>query len=329
MPRKLRDSVVVVTGASSGIGKATALAFAREGAAVVVTARRQDALNDVAHACTHSGAQTLAIAADVTDADALRDVANSAIERFGRIDVWVNNAGVTAFGRFEETPADVFQRVMEVNFFGTVNGARVALPYFREQGEGVLINTASMVGEGGAPYMSAYTASKSAILSFAESLRMELLDVPDIHVCSVLPAAIDTPFFQHAANFTGREPKPINPVYDAEVVAETILDLARKPRREEMAGNAGRMAALTHRVMPGAYERMTARLVHEDHFKDQPAAPTTGNLFEPSQAWTGVSGGWTTNGGHAGPSKKLLGLGLGIAAAGIFLARDHVPGLRR
>jgi short-subunit dehydrogenase len=329
MSVKLRDAVVVITGASSGIGRATALKFAREGATVVVVARREHALRGLAQACEQVGGRALAIPCDVTDEAAVKHVAREAIEHFGRIDVWVNNAAVTAFGRFEEMPSDVFRQVVETNFFGYVYGARAVLPIFREQGDGNLINVSSMVGNAGTPYISAYSATKAAILAFAESIRMELRDAPGIHVCSVLPASIDTPLFQHAANYTGRAPKALNPVYDADVVADAIVEVAQHPKRERVAGNAGRMLTASHLLAPGLYERIAPKQVERDHFLDKHAEPTTGNLFEPMPQWTSVSGGWKANGGSSGRRKAVLGLGLASAVAGWLVVRPRIPALRR
>src|SRR5918994_2114334 len=216
MSKQIADSVIVITGASTGIGRASALAFARAGATVVVTSRREEVLCTLAETCRNLGGRATAIAADVTDERAVQDLARRVVESFGRIDVWINNAAVTLFARFEQTPPAVYRRVIETNLFGCIHGARAVLPYFREQGNGILINISSGVGKMGSPFISAYVASKFAIIGLSESLRMELRDAPDIHVCTVLPAAIDTPLFQHGANFTGRAARPMPPVYSAE-----------------------------------------------------------------------------------------------------------------
>jgi NAD(P)-dependent dehydrogenase (short-subunit alcohol dehydrogenase family) len=167
MRREVANSVIVITGASTGIGRASALAFARAGANVVVTSRREEVLSTLAESCKNLGGTAMAIAADVTDEPAIHDLARRVVERFGRIDVWINNAAVTLFARFEQTPPEAYRRVIETNLFGYIHGARAVLPYFREQGSGMLINISSGVGKIGSPFISAYVASKFAIIGLS------------------------------------------------------------------------------------------------------------------------------------------------------------------
>jgi NAD(P)-dependent dehydrogenase (short-subunit alcohol dehydrogenase family) len=314
MPRRLSDSVVVITGASSGIGRATALAFAREGASVVLAARREQPLLSAAAECEALGGRALAVPTDVTDEGAVKELARRAVEHFGRIDVWVNNAAVGLFSRFEEAPMDAYRRVIEIDLFGYIYGARAALPYFREQGSGVLINNSSVVARASQPYTSAYVISKFGVRALGESLREELsLDgAKDIHVCTVMPASIDTPFFQHAANYTGRAAKALNPVYGAERVAQTMVRCAKRPKREVVVGNAGRMLALQHALSLGLYERSAARMIDRDHFQDLPDPPNAGSLFDPMPEGTGVSGGWKTDGGTSMRRMALVGAAVAV-----------------
>jgi NAD(P)-dependent dehydrogenase (short-subunit alcohol dehydrogenase family) len=321
MPRKLSDAVVVITGASSGIGRAAALRFADEGATVVVAARRGDALLQVAHECQLRGSRALALPTDVTVEEQVDELARRTTERFGRIDVWINNAAVSLFGRFEEAPTEAVLRVFETNLFGYLYGARAALPYFREQRGGVLINVNSVVADAPQPFTSAYVASKYAIRGMFECLRMELaLDgAPDIHVCTVLPASIDTPLFQQAANYTGRAVKALEPVCPAEQVAVALVSLAKHPRREVVVGNAGRMMIAQHSLAPGVYEKSAARQIDHNHFQEASAEPTHGNLFRPMPEYAQVSGGWQN--GRSSSLSKAAVAGLAVAApAAMFWA---------
>lgn len=314
MPRITNESVAVLTGASSGIGRATALEFARRGARLVLAARSRQQLQYVVSDCRELGAPAVAVPTDVTDESAVRHLADRALGEFGRIDAWVNNAAVTLFARFEDAPSHIFRRVIETNLFGYVHGARAVLPHFHRRGQGVLINVSSVVGKIGQPYTSAYVTSKFAILGFSECLRQELRDT-NIDVCTVLPASIDTPLFQHGANYTGRAPKPMRPVYSAEKVACVIADTAERPQREAHAGTAAYLADLLRRVAPGLTERLVAENVERDHFQDHPAPETTGNLFEPMTELDAVGGGWRGDGAVKRRQRRSRRIGL---AAGLL-----------
>ncbi|HYE34246.1 SDR family oxidoreductase [Methylocaldum sp.] len=291
MRLNISDSVIVITGASSGIGRATAMKAAEQNGTVVLAARQADVLHEVARECEQIGGRALPMKTDVTDEEQVRQLARRAIETYGRIDAWVNDAAVTMLSRFEDAPADAFRRVIETNFFGYVHGARAVLPYFHRQGHGVLVNVGSVVGKVAAPYASAYVASKFAITGFSESLRMELRDTPDIHVCTILPATIDTPLFQHAANYSGKVVQAMPPVYAPEDVAEAILHTIHHPKREVTVGNARRMIAMRNLVPPLA-ERMVAKKVERRHFQAGPGTNSPGNLFEPMPEFDTVHGGW-------------------------------------
>jgi short-subunit dehydrogenase len=292
MPKQVADQVIVITGASSGIGKATALAFASAGARLVLGARRGPELEETARACRAAGAEAATAVTDVADETQVKGLADVALTEFGRIDIWINNAGVDAFGGFEQIPKKAFERVIQVNLLGTVNGSRAVLPHFRERGSGILINNASMVGAVPSPFHTAYVASKFAIRGFSHSLRQELSDVPGIQVCVVSPASIDTPLWQRAANYTGRKIKPFDPVHPPEQVAAVILSLARSPRREVFAGISGWLLAEQHSAQPDLTEIMFAAYTRADLFQDEPAGPTDGVLFQPENGNAGASGGW-------------------------------------
>ena len=292
---RIRDSVVVVTGASSGIGRATALACAAHGAAVVLAARREEALGEVAGECEAAGGSALAVPIDVADADAVEELARRAVERFGRIDAWVNCAALTAFAPFQEIPLEDFRRILDVNIMGYVHGARAALPYLRDQGKGVLIDVSSVVSAVPQPYTHAYSMTKAAIRVLGASLRQELwLDgARGVKVCTVLPATIDTPLFDHAANYTGRKAKALPPVYSVERVARTIVNLIRVPRREVIVGPMARSLVMQMKVAPGMTERQMALMVDKAHLdRATPAPASDGNLHKPAPGAGSVDGGW-------------------------------------
>lgn len=228
---RLKNSVVVITGASSGIGRATALRLAQKGARLILAARGEKALRSLAKECRKRGGTAIPVTTDVTDPEAMEALASRAVEEFGQLDAWVNNAAVSVFGRLTEVPLKDFRRVLDVNVNGYVHGARAALPHMQAQGSGVLINVASIVGEVAQPYTAAYSMSKAAVRALGVSLRSELrLDgIAGVKVCTILPAAIDTPFFQHAANYTGRRVVAMPPVYTAARVAKTIEGVLKKP----------------------------------------------------------------------------------------------------
>jgi NAD(P)-dependent dehydrogenase (short-subunit alcohol dehydrogenase family) len=322
--RTLEDTVVVVTGASSGIGRATTEALAAAGATVVATARRAEPLEELARTYDgHDGGGTVVpMPAEITDADAVDRIAAETMGRFGRLDGWVNNAAVEQYGRFEELPLDEWRRVVEVNLFGQVNGARAAIPYFREQGRGVLVNVASVLAKVAAPFQSAYVTSKFGIRGLSDALRSELDDVPDIDVCTILPGPIDTPLFQHAANRMGVVVKPPEPTIDADRVAAAIVRALRRPKREIAVGASTRLGLIGNRLAPGLTDRVNAAAMKQVHFAhDEPTPPTSGNVFEPVAFGTEVSGGWKPHrGGTSGRAVTLLGLGAAAAAVGAIVA---------
>lgn len=315
MTRKLNEAVVVVTGASSGIGRATAEAFARRGATVVLAARREASLEEAAAACDRLGGRGRPYVLDVTDAEAVRELARWTVEHHGRIDVWVNNAAVYMLARFEDTPPEAFRRVMETDFWGYVNGIRAVLPYMREQDGGVIVNVGSIGSRITMPYTSAYVAAKHAVRGLSGSLRQELRGTR-IHVCSVLPAVINTPLFVHTANYSGRRVKPMNPLNDPRVVADAIVGLAERPRAEVLAGTPGLLLTLMNAIAPGLAERQIAAQVDVDHFYDEPAPPDDGNLYQPVAVGREAEGEWTET-TPPPTAQKLLAVVAGAATAAL------------
>lgn len=319
--------VVVVTGASSGIGRAAARAFAERGAALVLAARSGERLAEVEAECRRLGAGAVAVETDVSRHEEVERLARRAVEAFGGFDVWVNNAGVIAFGRIDETPAEDHEQVIRTNLCGTLFGAREAVRHFRARGRGILINVSSIVSHLAQAYSTAYTASKWGVTGLAETLRAELRDQPEIQVCTVMPAFIDTPLFEHGANYMGREAQPSDPVYSPERVAEAIVGLIDKPQAEIVVGDAGRVLTASHKLMPELTNRLVAAQAERAMFADRPRAPGSGNLHAPGGS-RGATGGWQERSLVRGDSmdRAMRGLALGALAAAAAAA---VAGLVR
>jgi len=291
--RKLPRPVVVLTGASSGIGRATALAFAHEGAHLVLAARGRDGLEAVSQECQRAGARVLVVPTDVTDIKAMRALASAAVERFGGIDVWINNVGTGAVGAYDITPMESHRRVIETNLIGHMNGAYAVLLHFRRRRRGTLINMISSGGWAPAPYAAAYTASKFGLVGFSDALRAELKDLPDVHVCDVYPSFADTPGLSHGANYTGKKLRAPPPLVDPRSIADTLVAVARWPRRTTGVGILAWPARVAHALAPG----LTGRLVvgaADRALRHADAVPMTdGNLFEPSKGHA-IDGGMRT-----------------------------------
>ncbi|GAB2594064.1 short-chain dehydrogenase [Paractinoplanes abujensis] len=251
MPRPISEQVVVITGASTGIGRATAFAFAERGAKVACAARNQEALDVLAAQIHLKGGTAIAVPTDVSDPVAVRALADTAEQHFGRLDTWVNNAAVSVWGRVEDITDAEFDRVMRVNFLGQVHGVHAAMPALRRSGGGTIIGVASVEGVRAVPLHGPYTASKFALRAFYDCLRMEMAqEGTPIAVTTVLPASIDTPFFEHARSKLGAMVKPPPPVYAPELVADTIVYAATHPRREIPVGGAAVGFLLGQRLSP-------------------------------------------------------------------------------
>ena len=234
----INEQVMVITGASSGIGLVTAKRAAEQGARVVLTARNERDLGLAVDEIRRQGGRAIHVAGDVADFDQVQRVADEALREFGAIDTWVNNAAVSVYGRTTAVPIEDLRRQFDVNYWGQVYGCRVAVRHMRERG-GALINVGSALSDRAIPLQGNYCAAKHALKGFTDALRMELEDegVP-ISVTLVKPASIDTPFFEKARTYLGVEPQPVPPVYAPEIVADVIIDAAHKPIREIGVGGA-------------------------------------------------------------------------------------------
>jgi NADP-dependent 3-hydroxy acid dehydrogenase YdfG len=301
--RKLEGSVVVLTGASSGIGRAAALLFAKRGARLVLAARDGTALEGLARECRDAyGAEAVAAPTDIRDELSVDALGGLAIERFGRVDVWVNDAAVYMMGALEACPTHAIRELFETNVMGTIHGIRAALACFRlTDHEGVLINVGSVAGKVAYADAGPYCASKHAIHAITEALRQELRGTR-IDACLVVPATVDTPLFQHAANYTGREIVAMRPIYRVERVARAIVSLAERPRREAVIGAAPRLITLFSQVMPWLFERAIRALVEADHLGRAGVARSGGNLAMPREPHA-LDGGWKA---RRSPGTKLL-----------------------
>jgi short-subunit dehydrogenase len=310
------QNVAVITGASSGIGRATALEFADKGYDVVLAARRIKELVKIGQECEELGVRAVVLALDVTDDNSMHKLRDTAVEAYGHIDVWINNAGVYLVGKFEDTPLEDMRKLMDVNFFGYVHGSHAALQQFRSQGYGQLINISSVNASAPQPYVGLYSASKAAVRALTESIRMELrLEKLDkmIQVCNVMPASIDTNLFQNGANYSGRQVQALEPVYDPAYVARKIYHLTERPRREIIIGPAGRVMALQNAHSPRMYEKRVGKFTDSDLLSDSSADLTPGNLYEPIENNTGTTGGWREDRTRA--DHLNIGLGLGLIGA--------------
>ena len=266
----------------------------RAGAALVIAARREEALQEVADECTALGADVLVVPTDVTDSLEMAALAEAADDFGDGIDVWVNNAGVLAVGPFDETPVEVNNRVIETNLIGYMNGAQAALPYFKRQGYGVIINNISIGGWFASPYGVAYTASKFGLRGFAEALQAELSPYPDIHVCAMYPAFLNTPGIQHAANYSGAKLKPAPPVFNPEGVAKAMVQLAKHPRRESWPDAASLAIRAGYALAPRLVGGLTELGFRKYFQHGVRAAESSGNLFDAGTPLTSARGGWTT-----------------------------------
>jgi short-subunit dehydrogenase len=274
--------VVLITGASSGIGRATAVALAERGAALVLVARRRPELEELAWVCSQRGAvQVLVAPADVSDVVAWEDAFEQAVAELGQVDVVVHAAAVAAYGRFTEIPGEVFDRVQKVNVNGTANVARSALRHFQSRREGHLVVFGSLVGKISTPYLSPYVTSKWAVHGLARTLQAEHSADPwDISL--IEPGGVSTTIYDKAASYLGVQGKPPPPVYDADTVAEAVLRVIDHPRRERTVGVLNPVISLGFRMFPAVYDRIVAPLVTRLALSDDPVADHPGNVFHSS-----------------------------------------------
>ena len=284
--------VVVITGASSGIGLATALQLAARGERLVLSSRSLEALRRAEDQCRAAGAGgTLVVPADVADDAAVDTVLAEALARFGRVDAWVTTAAVVAYGRFEEVPADVFQRVVDTNVVGSANVARTALRHFRSVEAGTLVLTGSLLGEITTPFMGSYVTSKWAVRGLGRLLEIENRDLGDVQVCVVSPGPVDTPVYRQAASYAGRVGRPPPPIDPADKVASAIVRCLDHPTARVSVGALNPVVRLGFNAMPWAFDRLVTPLMKLTGLSRERTGPTDGNVFEPQPDAEQVSGG--------------------------------------
>ncbi|MDB5035141.1 MAG: short-chain dehydrogenase [Chlorobi bacterium] len=277
--KSLDRQVIVITGASSGIGLATAESAAMKGAKVVLAARNEESLKDIVHRIEAMGGEAMYVVADVANRDEVEAIATATIERFGRIDTWVNDAGVSIYGRLDEVSEDDSRRLFDTNFWGVVNGSLAALPHLKKEG-GALINVGSEVSEAVVPLQGMYSASKHAVKGFTDAFRVEIeeVDKAPVSVTLIQPTAVDTPYPQHARNYMDREPKLPSPQIEPEEVAEAILDAAVNPTRDKRVGGMSKLNTTIAKIVPGLGDKMSAKQVDRQQYNEPPRNPQ-GTLY--------------------------------------------------
>ena len=332
-PRPVGEQVIVIVGASSGIGRETALQAADRGAAVIVAARQESALDTLVEEVQRRGGRAIAVVTDVAEWDQVRLVAERAVGAFGAIDTWVNCAAVSVFGDVADVPVEELERVLQVNLMGQVHGIKAVLPVMRRQGRGTIIGISSVLGVRAVPLQAAYCASKHGVEGLYESLRLEERRAQSgVRVTTVLPSPINTPFYDVAPSRMGVRPAPIPPLYLPSAVAEAVLLAAIHERRRIIVGGTGAQLALLQRFSPALVDRLL--MIRQQIFKrQQRPEPDDGrsNLYEP-QLSGGVAGSYghltlrrssytRALGQHPARGRLLLGVGA-TALARRRLRRD-------
>lgn len=332
--KPLRDQVIVITGASSGIGLVTAKLAAERGAKVMLVSRNEDSLAEAVAQITATGGQAAFAVADVGDNEAVRAAAAATVARFGRIDTWVNDAGTAIYAKLTETPLDEHERLFRTNYFGTVHGTLIAVEHLRSDG-GAIITVGSIASEIPTPILSAYSASKHAVKGFIDALRVELLaDRVPISITLIKPSAIDTPIAQHAQNHMEGEAKLPPPLYDPKLVADAILDAAEHERREITVGAAGRAQVLFGTHFPWLFDRLATLTIPMMTDKSRARTRST-TMYAPTQHGqerSGVQPGFKSSlytSAELHPIARRTAKLAGLAGAAVFIAAASARGRMR
>lgn len=278
--KPLDQQVIVITGASSGIGLATALAAAEQGAKLVLAARAGQALDEICSRIKNDGGQAIYVVADVGKREQVEHIAEAAIQKFGRIDTWINDAGVSIYGRLDEVSDEDNRRLFDTNFWGVVYGSLAALPHLKRQG-GALINVGSEVSDAVVPLQGMYSASKHAVKGFTDALRIEIeeIDEAPVSITLIQPTAVNTPYPTHARNYMEQEAKLPTPQIDPEKVADAILKAAVKPKRDVKVGATAHLNTMTAKLAPSLGDKMSAMQADRQQFERPPVNPE-GALYQ-------------------------------------------------
>jgi NAD(P)-dependent dehydrogenase (short-subunit alcohol dehydrogenase family) len=329
--KPIQEQVVVVVGANSGIGREAALRFAEHGAKVVAAGRSLSALTELVNSIQSKGGEATPSVADVSQYEQMQALAERAVQQYGRIDTWVHAAAVSLYAPFQETNPDEFRRVIAVNLIGQAFGAMAALPYLKRTG-GALIHIGSLESKRSFPLHSAYSSSKHGMIGFIDALRVELLhDQTPVSVTTILPAGINTPFFDKSLTRLGVKPRPSPPVYEPRLVAEAILHAAEHPVREIYVGGAGKSMEWLHRLSPNLTDRLLSRFGYRPQMTNTlktDQAPN--NLYEHVDGYDHVQGSFDKEARsvslftglemHHAVRWGLLGI---LAGAGLLLLRQR------
>lgn len=329
--KPINEQVVIVLGASSGIGRETAIRFARRGAKVVAAARGEEGLDSLIEEIRADGGEAIAVPCEVAEFEQVKAVADQAIETYGRIDTWVHLAAVSIYATFQETTPEEFKRIIEVNLLGQAYGAMVALPHLKRAGRGALIHISSVEGRRAFPYQSAYASSKHGVIGFLDALRVELAHegVP-ISVTNIMPSAINTPFFNKARTKIDVKPLGMPPLYKPAEVARAILYAAEHPTRDIIVGEAGKTILTLQSLSPSLVDTLVLWAGFRGQKTNVPKSENApNNLYDPLSGYDYVEGdygnltqpaspyNWFTR--H--PNTRRLVSGAALAAATLWAAR--------
>ncbi|MCV2488154.1 SDR family NAD(P)-dependent oxidoreductase [Geodermatophilus sp. YIM 151500] len=287
------SSNVLVTGASSGIGRATALLLARRGARLVLVARGRTSLEETAAELREAGAaDVLVCPGDVGDEAAVRGAVEAALGRFGRLDAVVHSAQVMAYGRIEDVPREAFETVVDTSLHGTANVARVVLPLFRRQGTGHLVVVSSLLASVATPLMGSYVAAKWGQLGLVRTLQLETRDVPGITVSAVAPGGTDTPIYSQAGTWAGSTGRPPPPVYSPHRVARAVVARLDRPRRLTQSGVLNPLVIAGFRLLPAVYDALVGPLLKVFALARDDVPPSEGNVFRSRPEGNATEGRW-------------------------------------